>query len=187
MSLVDDLMFRTKLQVVKALVQPGRTLDVGCGDQRFTKYLPDPIGVDKYHECDHIYAKPDIWMDACDLKFPGNSFDNVTYFDVLEHIPEADVAVKEAWRVLKPNGILAITDPNDPMLFWARLLCLRPAQAFRGRRTPHRETEDSPGHIHQFNKDKLVELTAPLFKLEKVIHRIIFTGYRFRKCADVMS
>jgi SAM-dependent methyltransferase len=185
--MIDELMFAIKLDVIKKLVQPGKSLDVGCGDKKFTRYLPDPIGVDKYHECDHIRATPDIWMDACDLKFPDNTFSNICFFDVLEHVLEADVAVKEAWRVLKPNGILAITDPNDPMLFWARLFCLRPAQAFRGRRTPRRESEDSPGHIHQFNKDKLVELTAPLFKLEKVMHQVIFIGYRFRKCADVMS
>lgn len=182
--MIDQLMFRTKLQVVKALVQPGRTLDVGCGDKKYTVHLPDPIGIDAYKECDHIYANPDIWMDARDLKFPSGRFDNVTFFDVLEHIPEADIAIKEAWRVLRPDGILAITDPNDKMLFWARLLCLRRAQAFRGRRTKKREAEDSPGHIHQFDKDQLVELTSPFFRLEKVMRRGIFNGYRFRRIED---
>lgn len=170
--------------MVKALVQPGRTLDIGCGDKKYTVHLPDPVGIDAYKECDHIRADPDIWMDARDLKFPINTFDNVTFFDTLEHIPEADIAIKEAWRVLRPNGILAVTDPNDTMLFWTRLLCLRPGHAFRGRRTPKRETEDSPGHIHQFDKDKLVELVSPFFKLEKVIRRGIFTGYRFRKATQ---
>ncbi len=179
--MIDALMFKTKLQVVKALVQPGDTLDVGCGDQKYTQHLPNPIGVDAYKECDHIYADPDIWMDARDLKFPSGKFDNVTFFDVLEHIPEADIAIKEAWRVLKPNGILAITDPDDTMLFWVRLLCLRPTHAFSGRRTPKRDTEDSPGHVHRFNKDRLVELATPLFKIEKVMSRIFFTGYRFRR------
>ena len=174
-------MFQTKLQVVKSLVQPGDTLDVGCGDKKYTVHLPNPTGIDAYKECDHIYADPDYWMDACDLKFPPNSFDNICFFDTLEHIPDADIAIKEAWRVLKPNGILAITDPNDSILFWARLVCLRPTHAFRGRRTPKRETEDSPGHIHNFDKDKLVKLVSPFFKLEKTMKRGIFTGYRFRR------
>ncbi len=179
--MIDALVFKTKLQVIKALVQPGDTLDVGCGDKKYTVHLPNSIGIDAYKECDHIYADPDMWMDARDLKFPTWSFDNVCFFDVLEHIPEADVAIKEAWRVLRPNGILVITDPNDKALFWVRLLCLRPAHAFRGRRTPRRETEDSPGHIHQFDKDRLVELVSPFFELEKVMRRGIFTGYRFRR------
>ena len=81
-------------------------------------------------------------MDACDLKFPDNSFDNACFFDVFEHIPDVGLAIHEAWRVLKPNGIVAITDPNDSMLFWARILTFRWEQAFRGRRTPRRESED---------------------------------------------
>lgn len=179
--MIDQLMFNVKLQVVKKLVQPGDTLDVGCGDKKYTAHLPNPVGIDAYKECDHIHAEPDIWMDARELEFANESFDNVCFFDVLEHIPEADIAIKEAWRVLKPNGVLAITDPSDKVLFWARLLCLRPRDAFRGRRTPKRDTEDSPGHIHKFDKDRLAELTAPFFKLEKVMRRGIFTGYRFRR------
>jgi len=179
--MIDGLMFKTKLRVVKALVQDGDTLDIGCGDKQYTVHLPNPVGVDAYKECDHIHADPDIWMDARDLKFPDESFDNICFFDVLEHIPEADIAINEAWRVLREDGILAITDPSDSALFWARLLCLRFRDAFRGRRTPRREDEDSPGHIHKFNKRALEELVFPLFKLEKVMNRLIFTGYRFRR------
>lgn len=180
-GVIDSLMFRTKLQVVKSLVQLGHTLDVGCGDKKYTVYLPNPVGIDAYRECDHIHADPDVWMDALDLKFPDNSFDNVCFFDVLEHIPEVDVAIKEAWRVLRPNGVLAIIDPSDTGLFVSRLLCGRIRQAFRGTRTPHTETQSCPGHIHHFNKDRLLKITGSLFRLEKVIPRIIFTGYKFRR------
>ena len=31
--MIDELMFAVKLEVVKKLVQPGNTLDVGCGDK----------------------------------------------------------------------------------------------------------------------------------------------------------
>lgn len=179
--MIDQLMFKIKLQVVKSLVQPGDTLDVGCGDKKLTVHLPDPIGIDNYKKCSHIHADPDIWMDARDLEFPANSFDTVAFFDVLEHIPEADVAIKEAWRVLRPNGILAITDPSDFLLFWARIICLRPAHTFRGTRFEKRKKGDSPGHVHKFNKGKLVKLVSPFFKLEKVMWRGVFTGYRFRR------
>ena len=74
-----------------------------------------------------------------------------------------------------------MTDPNDTMLFLVRLLCFRPSHALRGRRTSKRNSEDSPGHVHQFNKNKLIDLTTPHFRLEKTMNRGIFTGYRFRK------
>jgi hypothetical protein len=38
------------------------------------------------------------------LPFPDNSFDTVTIITALNHIPNRDVALKEIWRVLTPNG-----------------------------------------------------------------------------------
>ena len=50
--------------------------------------------------------------DATQLPFPDNSFDAVTMFDVLEHIPDDCRAVAEALRVLKPNGFLLVSTPD---------------------------------------------------------------------------
>lgn len=169
--MIDKLTFNIKFQVVKSLVQPGYTLDVGCGSKLYTSALPDAIGVDLNKEFEGTINTPDYFMDARNLDFPDETFTTVTLLDTLEHIPESDMVIKEAWRVLKPNGVLVITDPNDTLLFWARLFALRFRDAFRG----------NPDHIHKFDKDRLVELTLPLFKLEKVMRRGIFTGYRFRR------
>ena len=43
--MIDELMFAVKLEVVKKLVQPGKTLDVGCGDKVFTVHLPNATGI----------------------------------------------------------------------------------------------------------------------------------------------
>lgn len=50
--------------------------------------------------------------DATQLPFPDASFDAVTMFDVLEHIPDDHQAVVEAFRVLKPNGVLLVSTPD---------------------------------------------------------------------------
>lgn len=51
--------------------------------------------------------------DATQLPFPDNSFDAVTMFDVLEHIPDDLAAIAEAQRVLRPGGYLLISTPNS--------------------------------------------------------------------------
>ena len=42
--------------------------------------------------------------DAAALPFADSSFDAVTLFDLLEHVPDDRAAASEAWRVLRPGG-----------------------------------------------------------------------------------
>ena len=51
--------------------------------------------------------------DATHLPFPPNSFEIVLATEVIEHITQLEKFVKEAYRVLKPNGRLLITFPNE--------------------------------------------------------------------------
>ncbi len=51
--------------------------------------------------------------DATSLPFEDNEFDAVTLFDVLEHIPDHKKAVSEALRVLKSEGFLLVSTPNE--------------------------------------------------------------------------
>jgi SAM-dependent methyltransferase len=49
-----------------------------------------------------------LQQDATSLDFPDNHFDVVYSFGVLHHIPEAEKAVAEIHRVLKPGGKLLV-------------------------------------------------------------------------------
>jgi SAM-dependent methyltransferase len=46
------------------------------------------------------------------LPFPDDSFDGVILSEILEHLDDDTRGLREAWRVLKPGGVAAITVPN---------------------------------------------------------------------------
>jgi SAM-dependent methyltransferase len=55
--------------------------------------------------------------DATRLEFEDETFDAVTMFDVLEHVPDHERAVSEALRVLKSGGYLLVSAPNEHWRF----------------------------------------------------------------------
>lgn len=108
---------RTARHIVD-LFKPKRTLDVGCAKGYLVKGL-DELGVDAFGIDPSIYAvteaHPDI-QDKIELEiaqsipYPNNTFDVVTCFDVLEHIPARDVhkTLKEMLRVSKKWVLLRV-------------------------------------------------------------------------------
>ena len=116
-----------------------QVLEVGCGSGAFTTFVARAIG-----EKGKVYAldiqekmleqlknkllKPDnrdikniemINKSAYELPFENNSIDLVYMVTVLPEIPDRNRALLEIKRVLKPGGILAITellpDPDYPL------------------------------------------------------------------------
>ena len=58
--------------------------------------------------------------DARELPYPDDRFDVVTLFTVLSSMAgraDAELALREAWRVLAPRGVLVIWEPRIPNPF----------------------------------------------------------------------
>ena len=106
-------------------------LDNGCGTGIL---LPDLLA-----RCDSVHAidlSPDMLAQAmmrapgvdlregdCEaLPFPDGFFRTVVCRGSLHHVPSREKAFAEAYRVLAPGGLLALTEPSDdfPPVRWAR-------------------------------------------------------------------
>ena len=99
----------------------GRLLDVGCGTgqsrQIYDAASVGYTGIDLSFEALTVArrkARSGDWQqaDACHLPFANSSFDIVAFSSVLHHIPERRTALREAWRVLRPEGSVFAFDPN---------------------------------------------------------------------------
>ncbi len=94
-----------------------RALDVGCAYgfvvELLSKLGYDAVGVDISNYAVEMGRKDGlIEADAEQLPFMEESFDLVTCFAVLEHLPEPEMALREAYRVMRPGGVLVATTPN---------------------------------------------------------------------------
>lgn len=90
----------------------GRVIDVGCGVQPYRRFLgpqvTEHVGVDRLG----AFAQPDLEGDALHLPVPDGSFDAALSTQVLEHVPEPQLAMQELARVLRPGGTLILTCPG---------------------------------------------------------------------------
>jgi len=125
---------------------PGRieapALDNGCGTGIL---LPDLV-----RRCDAVYAldlSPDMLAQARErapgvkelregdleaLPFPDGFFRTVICRGSLHHVPSRERAFAEAWRVLAPGGLIALTEPSDDFFLvrWARAALYRYSSKF---------------------------------------------------------
>jgi SAM-dependent methyltransferase len=97
----------------------GRVLDVGAGDNLLIRlYRRDAraLGLDPTDARESVGVDTYDWGGGCvmvpdsrNLPFADGSFDTVCFVACLNHIPERIQAMREAARVLRPNGRVVAT------------------------------------------------------------------------------
>jgi ubiquinone/menaquinone biosynthesis C-methylase UbiE len=114
-----------KAYVLAADLVKGDLLEVGCGEGRGIDWiLPHVSNYTAIDKIEPVIEKLKVKYPASKFLsgnipplsvFADNSFDSIVSFQVIEHIENDKLYIKEIHRVLKPGGIALITTPNRPV------------------------------------------------------------------------
>lgn len=140
---------RTRCLQVHRLRTSGALLDVGCSTglflnemRRYGQWKLAGIEIDARAAA---YARDRFGLDVYngqveDAPWPEKSFDMVTLWDVLEHLPDPGGALRQLGRLLAEQGLLMVSVPNLDSVdaarfgpFWTGLDVPRHFSVFRTR------------------------------------------------------
>ena len=130
-----------KGNITKALaVDSKRSLDIGCGWGRELNLLPNSVGIDiclPFLRTAKNYTNNDVVLATIDfLPFREDAFDLIVMSEVIEHLENAQNAMKEAFRVLQNKGKLILQTPNKQI-------------------TKQKVVAEKYGHVHEFSLKEL--------------------------------
>jgi len=109
-----------KAELILEYKKNGRILDVGCGDGSLLKFLKESgwqvFGVEP-HETSSRYAQEVLGLNVFpgrldEANYPEESFDVITLFHVLEHLPDPAETLEKSRPLLRKDGFLLVEVPN---------------------------------------------------------------------------
>lgn len=160
--IVKNIALKNKLNLINSEnPQKGRILDIGAGTGDFLLTAKDngwnTVGVEPSERAKSIAIKKGISFVDKIADLENNSFDVITMWHVLEHVPNLELQIQELKRLLKPTGTLIVAVPNFKSFdanhyktFWAAY--------------------DVPIHFWHFSKKAIQSLFEKVdMRLEKII------------------
>jgi SAM-dependent methyltransferase len=188
-SLVDDAASKAfhereaalNLRVLRRFANGGRLLDIGCSTGLFLRAARDIgwVGQGLEYSPDSSRIARDehgLEVRTGELRadtYPAASFDVVTMWDVIEHVPDPFATLVQVRRILADGGQVLLKTPNADGLYPRLSLRLAGRLGFWGHAEP-------PGHLFQFSVASLSRLAERAgFRVVDVCHQRIPLGYSF--------
>ena len=181
-----DAEARRNLALLSRYRKGGTLLDIGCSTGLFlakARAAGWVVHGNEYSADSAQVARATHGLDVVSgtlqtNSFATTSFDVVTLWDVLEHIPDPQATLRLAATLLKPGGLLIVKTPNVDGLYPRWSLKASPYVGFWGHAEP-------PGHLFQFSVSTLTRMviTAGLDPIN-VTHARIPLTYSFGTVAQ---
>ena len=141
---------RRKRKLIESLSQSKRLLDVGCGTGHFIDYCqqhgwqvdgvePNEIARTQAEEKTKIVIRQDL------SEVADTSFQVITLWHVLEHLPNLEQTMNQLKSLLAPGGVIIIAVPNFEAY---------EASVFK----EYWAAYDVPRHLYHFNANALEQL-----------------------------
>lgn len=168
------LLGRFHQKISRLIRQTGVTclLDAGCGEGFVMQHLQQDLGTIKttggdfsaealyWGRANVKHGSPLINLDVHYLPFPNNSFPVVICLEVLEHLPDSTVGLRELARVSSEYILLSV--PHEPFFRGANFIRGKHVTAFG----------NDPEHLHNYSG-------AGFRRIVSTVTDIIWHGYSF--------
>ena len=97
------------------LLPKGKLLELGSGGGFIKNVIPDMISSDVIP-----LSFNDLTVNACDMPFENNEISGIFMIDTFHHIKDSKAFLDEAYRVLKPKGMIVMIEPANSI--WGRFI-----------------------------------------------------------------
>lgn len=114
---IKAIALKNKLRLVNRLQnEKGNILDIGAGTGDFLALAKSDgwhvSAIEPSEKARRIAESKGVLFTDATETLPENSFDAITMWHVLEHVPDPELQLAELKRLLKPNGVVLIAVPN---------------------------------------------------------------------------
>ncbi|HNP32044.1 MAG TPA: class I SAM-dependent methyltransferase [Flavobacterium sp.] len=148
---IKSIALKNKVKLINSRSEKGKLLDIGAGTGDFLVVAKkegwQTIGIEPNTNAKSIAINKGVNFANNLSELESHSFDVITMWHVLEHVPNLDEYISELKRLLKPKGTILIAVPNFKSFdanyygkFWAAY--------------------DVPRHIWHFSKIAIGKLFA---------------------------